>query len=59
MMMMMMMMRGVRYLTPEKRPSVEDKKCKALRASGEKSKSGCSRGEFFGDCCRGRNRERV
>ncbi|CAL6359268.1 unnamed protein product [Bathycoccus prasinos] len=33
-------MRGVRYLTPEKRPSVEDKKCKALRASGEKSKSG-------------------
>ena len=25
---------------------------------GEKSKSG-ARGEFFGDCCRGRNRERV
>jgi hypothetical protein len=25
-------MRGVHCLTPEKRPSVEDKKCKALRA---------------------------
>jgi hypothetical protein len=52
-------MRGVHYLTPEKRPSVEDKKCKTLRASvDEKSKSGCF-SEFFGDVCIGRNRERM
>ena len=33
-------MRGVHCLTPEKRSSVEDKKCTTSRASGEKTFTG-------------------
>ena len=33
-------MRGVHCLTPEKRPSVEDKKCTTSRTSGEKTFTG-------------------